>query len=118
MREIKFRAWDKINKKIINDVMVHFNGLPAAINNDHMAINYELMQYTGLKDKNGKKIYESDICIGLMDGGLDYTSVKFVVEYNIASFEDSYFHRPLMSEKQNLEVIGNIYENPELLEEI
>ena len=124
MREIKFRALDEFSDQWIygqaffidsdNEQGYIANGI-----SDLYCVKKETVgQYTGLKDKNGKEIYEGDVCIGLMDGGLDYTSIKFAVEYNIASFEDSYFHRPLMSEKQNLEVIGNLYENPKLKEEI
>ena len=78
---------------------------------------YELMQYTGLKDKNGKEIYEGDIVQGrIKDEGID---VKGIVVYCECGY---YFIKDKDDEVEiciisDLEVIGNIYENPELLEE-
>ena len=134
MRKLKFRAWDKLDKKFLWPWSRGFNifgevtcfdliGQQLRDNmHDRETIfermnDIEITQFTGLKDKNGKEIYEGDICIGLMDGGIDYTSIKFIVEYKKASFVDSYFHRPLMSEDQDLKIIGNVYENSELLED-
>jgi uncharacterized phage protein (TIGR01671 family) len=74
-------------------------------------------QYTGLKDKNGKEIYEGDI---LSNGQhinwiIDYHIASFVVKHVGAITEDSWVLNRGMAESR--EVIGNIYENPELLEE-
>jgi len=120
MREIRFRAWDRESKRICNVEQIEFNQKYAWVSwhktftqHGYFKLNFnkiELMQFTGLFDKNNKEIYEGDICIGLMDGGLDYTHIKFVVEFKDGAFVDSYFHRKLLSEKQNIEIIGNIYE--------
>lgn len=77
---------------------------------------YELMQYTGLLDKNGKEIFEGDI---LMNKGKKLFSYKpLVVEFFNGAFEaklnDNTYYR-LNHCTHNSEVIGNIYENPELL---
>lgn len=121
MREIKFRAWD-IEQKVMRD-----NPDPQIIQavifgNDYNG-RVKLMQYTGLKDKNGKEIYEGDICkfysymeekskisdVVFIEGGFELRSselVREVLEYTKEDKEPKSF---------NLEVIGNIYENPELL---
>jgi uncharacterized phage protein (TIGR01671 family) len=115
MREIKFRAWDKTNKKMVygnigfiqyeNDFTVGaFDSFGYPIQNK----NVELMQYTGLKDKNGKEIYEGDIVRW------------FFMEERVSPIE---YHKWFFQPKgwgnidlSETEVIGNIYENPELLE--
>ena len=75
---------------------------------------FELMQYTGLKDKNGVEIYEGDIVreyTGFSDEGGDYP-----VEYHANGFwlegRDNEFG---FGDESDMEVIGNIYENPELV---
>jgi hypothetical protein len=75
----------------------------------------ELMQYTGLLDKNGVEIYEGDICMH------HYFHEKGVIEWINASFKlcyDDGDHETLLPiDLEHYEVIGNVYENPELLKE-
>ena len=109
-REIKFRAWDKRFKKM------DYASPMAILNiedNDH-----EIMQYTGLKDKNGKEIYEGDIVVD-----------KYTKETNCeVFFYDGAFRvgkgaprgvitlsSMFVKNAPLVEVIGNIYESPELL---
>lgn len=119
MREIKFRAWDTVKKKMFSAYEMGQDQealLPdgrgfaniSSTSTKLTQIHSHLLplQYTGLKDKNGREIYEGDIVELAMTGfGI---SKKFVVEWEGNGYgtmlED--FHR---------EVIGNIYENPELI---
>ena len=114
MREIKFRAfWDKWDSMYLFDIYNVPNLHEKAV----------IMQYTGLKDKNGKEIYEGDI-------------LNYEYEYGKFCIADVYFEERtglyriskqinkhqainhilgLVSICRNMEIIGNIYENPELL---
>lgn len=70
------------------------------------------MQFTGLTDKNGREIYEGDIYRLTFDGGKTFDpDLKAVRNF----VEDSYWLKSLGYQGQDVEVIGNIYENPELL---
>ena len=117
MREIKFRAWDGkelsySHKDLGNWFLEH----------DDMK---ELMQFTGLKDKNGKEIYEGDILKfnlyytivrnGIVDisDNEDYGSNR-ISGFYLETYEGRYVHMDSYY-LDDTEVIGNIYENPELL---
>ena len=129
MREIKFRAWDKGLKRMIylseptveND---DFSGIVfklrdyfvSAFSSDRIE-DVELMQYTGLKDKNGREIYEGDIVKGTGKNPIIYV-VEWLDSYGGFAFVDKEKAIPAYEFLVNFcEVIGNIYENPELLEE-
>ena len=126
-REIKFRAWDKAKKWMCFfgpdfDMDDDYNFLafltPKNISGplgDHNSMErYLLMQFTGLKDKNGKEIYEGDILSFQFDNPV--ANYKLAVEWKTGMTEccqnsfDGYETKDL----DNAEVIGNIYENPEL----
>ena len=136
MREIKFRIWDKETKHMhifgdnIHDTIafegktnkIYYYNLQNGCGSLSEDSDYVLMQYTGLKDKNGQEIYEGDIVY--IKGETELLDIKGKVEYN-----DSWAQfvitntgniinetEPLGDyEEQDLEVIGNIYNNPELL---
>lgn len=121
-REIKFRAWHKDLKKMfkIGQITLEkgtWNFEPNDRDFIGMSIPYQpsfvLMQYTGLHDKNGKEIYEGDILKGTFYGfpmpEYDYVFQIYWDEKE-KGFMASYF------EPSECEVIGNIYDNPELLE--
>ena len=118
MREIKYRVWNTISKTMKPFSEIKGCGVFAiadGLNSDDFIIlplkNSILNQYTGLKDKNDVEIYEGDIMMA------PYMKKKpCVVEYSktLAKFTMSgKFNFTAID--SNLEVIGNIYENPELL---
>lgn len=121
----KFRAWLKNDKEIIDVDEIHWFDGELDIIGDYItfvrkADEIELMQSTGLKDKNGKEIFEGDI--------VDYKGRKAVIKWHgsyasfIYRFVDELNKRSaewyqLYLAYLKCEVIGNIYENPELLED-
>lgn len=108
MREIKFRAWDTTNKKFTKDIMIDLVGNVYC--NDRLniysqwreVVNIKLMQSTNLFDKNGKEIFEGDIV------------KRFEEDEQPGQVIWNDFNCRAWNEK-DLEIIGNIYENPELL---
>mgnify|MGYP001013798277 FL=1 len=133
MREIKFRAWLKEDKKMENVKTMDFTDKTIRCLKKNEFINayllrrvsfddIELMQYTGLNDKNGTEIYERDIVLVKPGGTSTWykTVVKFKEGAFIASLIDGedyiyIFNRGFDS--NDFEIIGNIYENKNLLEE-
>lgn len=108
MRDIKFRAWVKKNDEMFHDVdPTHYR---------HDDESYALMQYTGLKDINGKEIYEGDI-VKYQYHFIGYVAFEYC-EFILKSEVDTDFAMSpnAPNSKEAMEVIGNIYENPELLE--
>ena len=128
MREIKFRAWDKENKKMMKVSSLSLENKEIAVRENgtyhcFRMQNLELMQYTGIEDKNGKEIYEGDIIKYKFpyDTRLKHISpVKFLETEASFGIKDRYGNEiPLYTISANnyFEVIGNIYENKNLLEE-
>ena len=129
MREIKFRAWVKEKKAIFEVISIdyvtkkvtyllervgHLLSIRDAKFND-----VELMQYTGLKDKNNKEIYEGDILFESF--GERYYKVVFENGGFRAEFKgdfDEHSFDLIDVVAQGCEIVGNIYENPELMEEV
>ncbi len=130
----KFRVWNNAAKIFVDRFTLSPDDAICIISDKGKAYvkgnpNYILMQCTGLKDKNGKLIYEGDIvkvaCMHEKMGGLYYMSMQVIYEV-IEHGNDAYSGFSLKHNekgvfalwgKDKLEVIGNIYENKELLNE-
>ena len=122
MEKPKFRAWLKNDKEIIDvDEMNWFNG-ELDIIGDYItfvrkADEIELMQSTGLKDKNGKEIFEGDIVKMAKDVYSEPTYYEVVRHRGGAYRLESKQHGcELWLRHTDCEIVGNVYENPELLE--
>ena len=136
MRDIKFRAWDKESKRMFQVQTLQFYGTNNTVdacwtngvdfdgestlgepelNNLH---NLVLMQYTGLKDINGVEIYEGDVLFHPLQGRrkVYYPYSERVASYGLRNIDNG-FGSTLQDSHDVWEVIGNIYENPELLED-
>jgi uncharacterized phage protein (TIGR01671 family) len=122
MRKLKFRAWEKVEKKMLFDAdpfALHVSGSnEPLLAETHRNENCIFEQYTGHKDKHGQEIYEGDI--------VEYTTRYYgnekrhrkVVEWGEWDSDDFGMPHNLgyFDLSEYMEVIGNIHENPELLE--
>lgn len=134
MREIKFRAWDHISKKYVtkfDEVFINDEGIIFKRNHNDNLIDedYILEQFSGLHDKNGIEIYEGDI-VSNAEGRYwtvewcPYGEPKFMLYDQINSFRDieikpdpreGYYFTTDGVKFYDIEIIGNIHENKELL---
>lgn len=124
MREIKFRAWDILGKRMVkwedmyglertdsNTIGIH---LPPGDHNYLFPEDVILEQYTGYKDKNNKEIYEGDI--------IKYNNKIYWIGFSEGCFDcrikltDTNGDELFLFDHKCIEIIGNISENPELLE--
>lgn len=133
MREIKFRAWDRKNKWMDDEIFVGPQGIyeRASLTYDtpnleiERSDKYELMQFTGLRDKNGREIYEGDVVKSHHDGNsypivfgsceLRDSRGEFEGFFDGLIWDGMPFGRDVCGGTDHYEVIGNIYENQELL---
>ena len=120
MREIKFRAWDFVNKIMDEDIFIDGAGnaydyASTTYNTPNTEIQrceFPVMQYTGLKDKYGVEIYEGDI--------LSYFGFEYEVTFEESAFgwsEDGQFYafaEMAIDEIEKTKIIGNIYETQSL----
>jgi len=111
MREIKFRAWDKEFKKWLHQNIV--NSLCIDRLNEKDSI-YEFNQFTGLHDRHGKEIFEGDVLKSEATDRL-YPVTWWAEKAMFRAIKGNYFLDQAKAWK-NCEVIGNVYEHPELTE--
>ena len=115
MRDIKFRGYNEINKKMLNWNELLDTNLKNIFTMQKKDTGIILMQYTGLHDKNGKEIYEGDIVrkFNGIIGKVIYEHSEFIIDVTNNKKLD-YGRLDLI--ENFVEVIGNIYDNPDLLE--
>ncbi|WP_229030989.1 YopX family protein [Lactiplantibacillus plantarum] len=124
---IKFRAWDKENEIYLYNVQDAYDMLSGFVKYDDGENasydeccfsdfldnkRYDVEQFTGLKDVNGKDIYEGDI----LENRKYRSIVKFASGKFLADLIETIQTFDLISETHGSKVIGNVHENPELLE--
>jgi len=121
----KIRLWDKTNEKMIYDMQ----GFDLYLQNNNIfridcyniefvTDNYEVMQNTGLKDCEGKEIYEGDILIS------DFNFIPLIVKFSKGIWilieklidKNCYIYNENLDYREKYKITGNEYENPELLE--
>jgi len=117
-REIKFRVFDNLSKKMnpvnsiwgfpeLENITIPFEDTVETLFN-----NFELMQFTGIKDKYGKDIYEGDLCN--TEDGVCEIVFKYGCFCYLISKEET-FCPSFNWHIEELEIVGNIFENPEML---
>lgn len=125
MRSIRYRVWDKEEKKMIYDAENTYDNYPVNISSFGVILDlpnsYDVMQYIGIKDVNSNRIYEKDI-VRITTTQTEETRIGKVIYYTgnamylVETTMEDYF--TFMSQDiKSVEVLGNIHENKELLNE-
>lgn len=126
MRTIKYRAWDKEGVKGLREVVeIDFDKKIARVLEDRGRAGrvmiwlpfsrIELVQFTGLLDAKGQEIYEGDICASKLNQHFPTVNAEVKWIENVAAFQLAHPNAKSISNTKAVEVVGNIYENNELL---
>lgn len=119
MTTLKFRAWDEDSQKMNGNVEIYINKdktIEVRSKDDKTIV----MQSTGIKDKNGKEIFEGDIVIAWSQGVKGTFEIKRRIDglwllYPAWKDGQFWYLSPTEDGRETIEIIGNIYENHELL---
>lgn len=124
MRQIKFRAWGNNTQQMLewNEICRSKELLFSIFNNEYFPVNppkylWNVMQFTGLLDKTGKEVYEGDI-IRFTQHLFNVSSNKWPKKTKVVKWldwEGKWNLRETNAGESNFEVIGNIYETPNLM---
>lgn len=135
MRELKFRIWDTLSKKYISQrhylssMKVDESGIATFTYKQHLDGGFIIQQYTGLKDRYDKEIYEGDIVRAWNQGSSHVGEIRWRLEgapiiFIYPAYHDGQFWFLHGSKTKDgvyvdcgIEVIGNIFENSELLKQ-
>jgi hypothetical protein len=122
-RQLKFRAWDKLAKQFTypdkgyqGHYVLTLNGQFQNLQNGSGGDEYVVQQWTGLKDYESNDIYEGDIVRYELDGTV-YTQTVGWGNNSWEMIDTRLYSTPLITNLPNFEVIGNIFENSELLKQ-
>lgn len=120
MREIKFRAWDKLNNEMLKSPLDSYYAIGRFFG--FIPETSILMQYTGLHDKNGREIYEGDVVMAREQNNISKKKHKQEVIYYYGCFMLAMLPKKIRLRnisapfiENDIEIIGNVHENKELL---
>lgn len=124
-REIKFRAWDSVMNEMFYDselsngdlLVIHMDGrLELSDDDTYKVSDFNILQFTGLRDENGKEIYEGDIVKVAGFSPRNYLVIwdedygSWILREDVSLMEE----RIRYEHFKNSQVVGNIYENPNM----
>lgn len=115
-REIKLRAWDITKKSFIYDQMITLDGQVCYFTGFRIEYPHGIIlsQYTGIEDKGGIAIFEGDVIEARFHSWVKKHKRKAKVEFYLGRF-CAFYEKFNLLEGKDIEVIGNIFENPELI---